>query len=321
MNNFEDDDDIGNEEEFEEVDTKKQLNDYKDMRNKKDIERVDNEHYDEAMVLNESDDNLAESKNYMKNAQAKGYEEDDYGPTKATHIPLPKFDTSEFEKLTTNPEYKHIMSFMNRFQVAEIQLDTKLKPFIPSYIPSIGEVDAFLKVNRPDKANEELGLTVVDEPTIEGVDPNIFNLKLIYTKKNTGNANFQIASVQNAEKNPRQVQNWIDKIAELHKDKMSSSVPYSKNMPELESLMQIWHEKMEATLNEIKLPDEKINMSTENYAKIVCNLLDIPIHKINNNKALIEALHVLFSLYSVVKENIGYKNIQKAENVQSIKFN
>lgn len=32
------------------------------MKSKKDTEKVDNEHYDEAMVLNDSDDNLAESK-------------------------------------------------------------------------------------------------------------------------------------------------------------------------------------------------------------------------------------------------------------------
>jgi len=40
-------------------------------------------------------------------------------------------------------------------------LSSKLKPFIPGYIPAIGEVDAFLKVNRPDNLPEELGLTVL----------------------------------------------------------------------------------------------------------------------------------------------------------------
>lgn len=241
----------------------------------------------------------------------------------STQIPLPKFDTSEFEKLSKFDEYKSLMSYMNRFQVVEIQLETKLKPFIPSYIPSIGEVDAFLKVHRPDKSPEDLGLTVIDEPTIEGIDPNILALKVQDQIKIPGSVvNVSISTVKNAEKNPKQIQNWIDKIAELHKDKMSTSVPYSKNMPELESLMQIWPEKMESCLNEVKLPEESINLSTENYAKITCNLLDIPIHKTNNNRAIIEALHVLFSLYSVVKENVGYKNINvKAENVQSIKFN
>jgi len=30
------------------------------------------------------------------------------------------------------------------------ELDTKLKAFVPEYIPAIGEVDAFLKMPRPD---------------------------------------------------------------------------------------------------------------------------------------------------------------------------
>lgn len=32
-----------------------------------------------------------------------------------------------------------------------MELDTKLKPFIPEYIPAVGEVDAFMKIPRPDE--------------------------------------------------------------------------------------------------------------------------------------------------------------------------
>jgi intraflagellar transport protein 46 len=50
---------------------------------------------------------------------------------------------------------------MTRFKPVDTVLDSKLKPFIPAYIPAIGEVDAFLKVSRPDNIPEELGLTVL----------------------------------------------------------------------------------------------------------------------------------------------------------------
>lgn len=241
--------------------------------------------------------------------------------TYSNQLPLPKFNIADFEKLaSTNSDYKIAFSFMNRFQVNDIQLDSKLKPFIPSYIPSIGEVDAFLKPNKPDKSNEELGINIIDEPTIEGIDPDTFRLKLMYLKKNTGGyININIPTISNAEKNPKDIQSWIDKIADL--PKTSGSVPYSKNMPKIEDLMQFWHEKMESAVSQFKLPDEKVNLSTDIYSKIVCNLLDIPIHKGTNNKSLIESLHVLFSLYSYVKENQAYKNIEKTENVQSIKYN
>lgn len=288
---------------------------------KKDLEKVDNDHYDVALMMNDSDDNL-DNKD-KKESKGKGNKalDNEVMPAKTNvQAPLPRFNFGEIEKLASSSnDYKSLLSLMNRFEPTEIQLDTKLKPFIPSYIPSIGEVDAFLKVHRPDKAPEEFGLTVVDEPTIEGVDPDTFILKLIYNKKNPGFVNHTISSISNAEKNPKQIQNWIDKIAEI--SNLSSTVPYSKNMPEIESLMQLWPEKMEQAINEVKLPDEGINLPTEVYAKIICNLLDIPVHKVNSNKGLIEALHVLFSLYSVVKENQAYKNIEKTDNVQSIKLN
>jgi intraflagellar transport protein 46 len=191
-----------------------------------------------------------------------------------------------------------------------------MKPFIPNYIPSIGDVDAFIKVNRPDQLPEELGLTILDEPTTMGVDPAIFSLELSYKLKTKVNSNTNFKTLENAEKNPKQIQNWIDEISKLHKEKMSSSVSYSKTMPDIESLMQVWPEKMESTLKDIPFPDERLNMSVDNYAKLVCNMLDIPIHKLNTNKSTIEALHVLFTLYSGFKENQHFQE----NNVQSMKF-
>jgi intraflagellar transport protein 46 len=41
------------------------------------------------------------------------------------------------------------------------ELETKLKAFIPDYIPAIGEVDAFIKMPRPDGQPETLGLFVL----------------------------------------------------------------------------------------------------------------------------------------------------------------
>lgn len=41
------------------------------------------------------------------------------------------------------------------------ELDTKLKAFIPDYIPAVGEVDAFLKMPRPDGQPEVLGLNIL----------------------------------------------------------------------------------------------------------------------------------------------------------------
>jgi intraflagellar transport protein 46 len=178
-------------------------------------------------------------------------------------------------------------------------------------------------MNRPDNLPEELGLTVIDEPTICGIDPSIFSLELSYKLKVKTPSTFAVKSVEKAEKNPSKIQNWIDQIANLHKEKMSTSVSYSKPMPNIETLMQVWPEKMEDTFKELAFPDENINLSVDNYSSLVCNMLDIPVHKLNSNKAIVEALHVLFTLYSEFKVNQHFQRQQNKkgeDNVQSMKF-
>jgi intraflagellar transport protein 46 len=167
---------------------------------------------------------------------------------------------------------------------------------------------------------EELGLVVIDEPIIDGVDPYILKLKLIDESKHKVDR-YEVKSIPLAEKNPKAIQNWIDKVTEMRKDKVSSSVTYSKNMPNIETLMQVWPEKMESSMKEISFPDERLAIPVDNYAKIICNMLDIPIHKADagNAKSLIEGMHVLFTLYSEFKQNQHFQR-NKEDNVQSIKF-
>ena len=76
-----------------------------------------------------------------------GGNEEDVIPASTTNVlPLPRFDTSEFNQVTSNPEYKSLLQFIDRFQPTDINPEAKLKPFIPSYIPSVGEVDPFIKI-------------------------------------------------------------------------------------------------------------------------------------------------------------------------------
>jgi len=39
-------------------------------------------------------------------------------------------------------------------------------------------------------------------------------------------------------------------------------------------------------------------MHTADYSRLVCAMLDIPTHKLANNKSCVESLHVLFTLFS-----------------------
>lgn len=49
----------------------------------------------------------------------------------------------------------------NRYRPTQVDLETKIKAFIPDYIPAVGEVDAFLKPSKPDGQPETLGLLTI----------------------------------------------------------------------------------------------------------------------------------------------------------------
>ena len=128
-------------------------------------------------------------------------------------------------------------------------------------------------------------------------------MQYIQTKKKKQTVQVQIRSLEDAEKNPKQIQQWINNVNELHKTRPPPTVQFAKTMPDIELLMQEWIPPMEEAFNTIQLPGPEIDISLADYAKMVCAMLDIPVHKLSNKKSLIESLHHLFTLYAEFKDN------------------
>ena len=69
-------------------------------------------------------------------------------------------------------------------------------------------------------------------------------------------------------------------------------------MPDIESLMQEWPPEFEELLKRVGLPTADMNCDLDQYVDMVCATLDIPIYQ-----SRIQALHVLFTLYSEFKNS------------------
>jgi intraflagellar transport protein 46 len=121
-------------------------------------------------------------------------------------------------------------------------------------------------------------------------------------------AQVQVRSVESAEQNPKQIAQWINNVNELHKTRPPPTVQYTKNMPDIETLMQEWAPEMEEVFNQVALPGPEIDLPLAEYAKMICGILDIPVQKLGNKKSLVEALHLLFSLYAEFKENPHFRH-------------
>ncbi|KAK6173616.1 hypothetical protein SNE40_017034 [Patella caerulea] len=209
------------------------------------------------------------------------------------------YDPAEYDNLPVSPEIKELFQYITRYTPQSIELEHKLKPFIPDFIPAVGDIDAFLKISRPDGKPDTLGLTVLDEPCAKQSDPTVLDLQLRAISKQTMAKQLIVKSLDNAEKNPKHVENWIESIRDLHRSKPPPNVHYSKNMPDIDTLMQEWPPEFEDLLKEIGLPSAELDCDLGQYVEIICGLLDIPIYKNSPQRnEKIQALHVLFTLYS-----------------------
>lgn len=106
-------------------------------------------------------------------------------------------------------EVKELFEYIGRYKPQRIELDTTFKPFIPEFIPNVGEVDAYLKMPKPDGSKETLGIEVLDEPALNTVDKAVLEMKYIQIKKTTKAVAMKVHSIENGEKNPKLIENWI----------------------------------------------------------------------------------------------------------------
>lgn len=212
------------------------------------------------------------------------------------------YDSADYAHLQVSQEIKDLFLYITRYAPHIIDLEHKVKPFVPDYIPSVGDIDAFAKVPRPDNRQNTLGISVLDEPAASQSDPNVLDLQLRAISKQATPRALNVKTLSDVQKNPKAIDSWIDSISELHRNKPAQTVHTSKPMPDMEALMQTWPTEFEHILRDIKLPSSELDCDLEQYVDIVCALLDIPVQQ---NR--IHSLHLLFSLFLEFKSSQHFK--------------
>ncbi|KAF1326518.1 Intraflagellar transport protein 46, partial [Globisporangium splendens] len=196
------------------------------------------------------------------------------------------YKESDFAHLKVSGEVRELFQYIGRFKSQEIELETRLKCFIPEYIPAVGDMDAFLEIPRPDGEMDNLGLKMLDEPSLSQSDATVLDLQLRSTSKKK-HGDIVVRSIENAEKSAKEIDRWVKSIADLHRTKPLPQAHYTKTMPGVESLMQV----------------ASMDMALEQYIRVICALLDIPVYK-----NVYESLHVLFTLYLKFRSNQHFMN-------------
>merc|ERR1740117_560406 len=157
-----------------------------------------------------------------------------------------------------------------------------------------------IKMPRPDgKTEDDLGTVRLDEPTLNPSDPSILDLQLRSLSKHQDLQPVEVRSIENAEKCPKEVENWIRRIDDLNRSKPAPIVQYSRRMPDIEQLMQVWPAEFEDLLQEQGMPElMDLDLDLPSFIRLLASILDVPVHN-----QLTESLHVIFTLYSEFKTN------------------
>lgn len=225
-------------------------------------------------------------------------------------LPAGAYNPDDFKGMKVSSEIEELFNCITKYKPHTIELDTSLKPFIPELIPSIGEVDAFLKMPRPDGEQSGLGTTQLDEPTMNPSDPSILDLQLRGLSKNQDLQPMEVRSIEHAEKNPKEIDNWVKRIDNLNRTKPAPTVQYSRRMPDIEQLMQVWPAEFEEYLQRNPLPDlADLELDLPSYIRIFASILDVPVHN-----QITETLHVIFTLYSEFKSNQHFSKTETPGN-------
>lgn len=217
---------------------------------------------------------------------------------------------------------------IHRYSPSKVSIDYVLQPFIPEFIPAVGDIDAFLKVVPPKLAQErrgtsafiaKLGVDVLDEPSGQQSDPALLHMKLrsLSTQvrptldsgggsrlgTGTGGSKAPLVSVA---KSPKDIERWIAEIQNLHINQPFPMIVHRrKPLQDIDALMNEWPPELERTLSSNGFPNAYLDCSLQMYIRLICSFLDIVIPASESQSDYIFALYTLFNLFLAVKNPIN----------------
>lgn len=185
-----------------------------------------------------------------------------------------------------------------------------LQPFVPDFIPAVGDIDAFLKVQPPKPFSEKskiiefidrLGLDILDEPCGNQSEPTLLHMKLRSISTSNSRKPIPPPSIS---KSSKDIEKWISEVQSIHANQQYPIVIHNKPIPDIDALMIEWPTKMEHVLNSVGFPSAQLNCSLKFYIELMCGLLDIPLPPTDSQTDYLLALNTLFNLYMAIKNPI-----------------
>ena len=141
-------------------------------------------------------------------------------------------------------------------------------------------------------------MEVLDEPCTNQSEPAVLHLQLRSESKSASAVRHSVVKrVENAEKNGKAIDKWIEDMSELHSRKHPLTVQLKTHFPDIDTLLQQWPSEVEERLNDAHIDISKLDCDIPHLVDLVCNLVDIPVQE----NARLESLHTLFTLFLEIR--------------------
>ena len=161
-----------------------------------------------------------------------------------------------------------------------------------------------IKIGRQDGVSDGVGTAVLDEalPSKQSnaavVELQLRNQAKKGSIRRDGGITV-VRSISKASENTNEIDQWVQSVEEIHSattyDDKHTEVRYRNKMPSVEELMQPWPADVAEELKNgtLELPTADIDLNFEEYARMMCMLLGIPVH----DGCVADSVHVLLSLF------------------------
>ena len=126
------------------------------------------------------------------------------------------YEPTDYENLDISEDIGEMFVNIQKYVPKDIELETRWKIFVPEYIPSCGDLHAFLKVECDDVNDKDLGLRVLDEPSTHQSDPTIVELhQTSLCKQNREKSATSVKKTKADENFEKKIDKWIDNLADI----------------------------------------------------------------------------------------------------------
>ncbi|XP_034474007.1 intraflagellar transport protein 46 homolog [Drosophila innubila] len=219
----------------------------------------------------------------------------------------------KWEQLPLQPDLKEIFPYILKYTPQTIETPYHLQPFIPEFVPAVGDVDAMLKVQAPallqpqrqrelDEHLQRLGLMVLDEPSGSQSEPSLLNMKLRSVLsgsrgRNPRNASYSATLVPTA-RSAKDIERWIGEVEQVH---MTQSMYDAQPRKDIDALLEDWPRSFADTATKDALDEAyrsclQQQISLSDYVRVLCERFNVE-GPLETQSDYIHNVQTLFALY------------------------